>query len=41
MSFEEGEKKIINEKYIKEEARKTVPLVDVASVPIHPYHRFF
>jgi hypothetical protein len=39
MSFEEG-KKIINEKYMKEEARKTVPLVDVASVPIHPYPRF-
>ena len=30
-----GGEKIINEKYMKEEACKTVLLVDVASVPIH------
>jgi hypothetical protein len=35
MSSEEGGK-IINEKYMKEEACKTVLVVDVASVPIHP-----
>jgi len=36
-----GGKKIINEKYMKEEACKTVQLVDVASVPIHPHPLFF
>lgn len=40
MSFGEG-KKIINEKYMKEEACKAVQLVDVASVPIHPHPLFF
>jgi hypothetical protein len=35
MSFDEGGK-IINEKYMKEEACKTVVVVDAASVLIHP-----
>ena len=40
MSFGEG-KKIINEKYMKEEACKAVQVVDGASVPIHPHPLFF
>lgn len=36
-----GGEKIINEKYMKEEACKTVLLVDVASVSIHPTLFFF
>lgn len=35
MSFDEGEK-IINEKYMKEEACKSVLVVDAALVPMHP-----
>jgi len=36
-----GGGKIINEKYMKEEACKTVLLVDLASVPIHLHPLFF
>jgi hypothetical protein len=35
MSFDEGGK-IINKKYMKEEACKTVLVVDMESVPMHP-----